>query len=194
MMGPTRRRTKTKRDLIVEVWENLDCESVGARELEEIQQAICARFGEGAVESPASIARTLADEGAILRHPEVMECDARWRERKFPELLFQEALDFQGLTESFASMKRLESLRIELDREGNHEELRRLTEAVQSSRENFLLLWKSPIVSATKRAEASEIAEWLGVWLKQPGIFADWIELRRRSGDFVERFPDAISV
>ena len=192
MMDATKRQTKTKRDLIVEVWESLDCESVGARELEEIRRAVSERFGTGAVESPASIARTLADKGAILRHPEVMECDARWREQNFPELVFQEVLNFDGLAESFASMKKLESLRIKLDRDSNHKGLRHLSEAVQSSRDDCLLVARSPIVEAGKRAEVSEIVEWLGVWLKQSEIFADWIELRKRSGDFVERFGGVV--
>jgi hypothetical protein len=188
-----RNQARTKRDLIIEVWESLDCESVGARELEEIQRAVSKKFGAGAVESPASIARTLADEGAALRHPEVMECDARWREQNSHELLFQETLNFDGLTESVASIQRLERLRMEFGHASNHEGLRRLTEAVQSSKEECRLLAKSPIVEAGKRAEASEIAQWLGVWLKQPEIFADWIELRKRSGEFVERFGDTFS-
>src|SRR6266446_7946862 len=87
---------RTKEDLIVEVWEQLDCDSVGAAELEQIQKAIRERFGEGAVDSPASIARLLADEGAILRHPEVLECDADWRVRAsaVSEL---PAVNFEGL-------------------------------------------------------------------------------------------------
>ena len=135
----------------------------------------------------------LADEGAALRHPEVMECDARWREQNSHELIFQETLNFDGLAESVGSIQRLERLRMEFDHASNHEGLRRLTEAVQSSKEECLLLAKSPIVEAERRAEASEVAEWLGVWLKQPEIFADWIELRKRSGDFVERFGDTFS-
>ena len=192
MMGPTRRQTKTKRDLIIDVWESLDSESVGARELAQIQRAVSERFGAGAVESPSSIARTLADGGAALRHPEVMECDARWREQNFPELVFQEVLNFDGLAESFASMKKLESLRIKLDRDSNHKGLLRLREAVQTSREDCLSVARSTIVEAGKRAEASEIVEWLGVWLKQPEIFADWIDLRKRSSDFVERFGGVV--
>ena len=74
-----RSKARTKAELIIEVWEHLDCESVGAKELEAIQRAVRDRFGAGAVASPASIARTLADEGAVLRHPEVIECDASWR-------------------------------------------------------------------------------------------------------------------
>ena len=72
-------KARTKRDLIIEVWERLDCETVGARELEAIAEAVRGRFGEGAEESPAIVARLLADEGAELRHAEVLEADARWR-------------------------------------------------------------------------------------------------------------------
>jgi hypothetical protein len=53
--------SRTKRDLIIEVWEALDCESVGTDELEQIQQVLRQRFGAGAVESPAAIARVVAD-------------------------------------------------------------------------------------------------------------------------------------
>ena len=68
-------QSRTKRDLIIEVWEALDCESVGARELEQIQRVLSETLGAGAIESPAAIARVVADEGAALRHPEVFECD-----------------------------------------------------------------------------------------------------------------------
>jgi len=86
-MKADRESRKTKRDLIIELWEALDCESVGARELEQIQNAVAEKFGEGAVDSPASIARVLADEGAVLRHPEVLDFDTKWRERNLSELI-----------------------------------------------------------------------------------------------------------
>src|SRR6266852_484964 len=75
-------RASTRRDLLIEVWEALDCESVGARELEQIQQVLHEKLGAGAIESPATIARVVADEGAALRHPEVFESDLKWREGK----------------------------------------------------------------------------------------------------------------
>ncbi|HVG28630.1 MAG TPA: hypothetical protein VM864_02820, partial [Pyrinomonadaceae bacterium] len=61
-------RARTKRELMIEVWEHLDCETVGAEELEKIVAAVRERFDGGAVESPAAVARLLADEGAELRH------------------------------------------------------------------------------------------------------------------------------
>src|SRR5437870_10289518 len=73
---------RTRHELTIEVWVGMGRAAVGENELREIQRAIAKRFGEGAVDSPAAIARLLADEGAELRHPEVIEFDARWREMK----------------------------------------------------------------------------------------------------------------
>ena len=55
---------RNKTDLVIEVWEKLDCESVGAKEILAIEEVVLDRFGRSAVESPMVIARILADEGA----------------------------------------------------------------------------------------------------------------------------------
>ena len=79
---------------MIEVWEHLDCETVGARELEAVADAVRERFGEGAVEGPAVVARLLADEGAELRHAEVLDADARWRTQDPYEAMFRNVLKF----------------------------------------------------------------------------------------------------
>jgi hypothetical protein len=192
-MGTTRRHTPTKRDLMIAVWESLDCESVGTDELQEIQRVTREKFGAGAVESPAAIAGTLSDEGAVLRHPEVLECDARWREQNLGEAMFQEALNFGDLAEGFASIQKLESWRSKLTFDSDEAGLRRLRAAARKIREDCLLVGRSEIVDEGKRVAAAEIAQWLGIWLKQPEIFADWLDLRKRSSDFVKRFGGVLS-
>ncbi|MBA3715634.1 MAG: hypothetical protein H0W76_24795, partial [Pyrinomonadaceae bacterium] len=87
-------KARTKRDLMIEVWEHLDCESVGAKELETIAAVVREQFGDGAIESPASVARLLADEGAELRHAEVLELDVRWRSNDPYEAMFRNVLKF----------------------------------------------------------------------------------------------------
>ena len=72
-------------DLIIEVWEALDCQSVGRAELERIEKELLEKFGTGVTQSPAAIARTLADEGAVLRHPEVFEWDSEWRKQRLAQ-------------------------------------------------------------------------------------------------------------
>src|ERR1041384_4405870 len=72
-------RKTTKRDVIVATWVALNRPNVGAKELRAVQTALRQQFGEANVASPAAIARVLADEGAHLKHPQVIEFDAHWR-------------------------------------------------------------------------------------------------------------------
>ena len=77
---------RSRRDIILETWMSLGRGPVSAKTVGKIQHALSERFGPGGMESPASIARLLADEGADLRHPDIIECDARWREAKLNEV------------------------------------------------------------------------------------------------------------
>jgi len=180
---------RTRDELIIEVWEALDCESVGARELEEIQQALRELFGEGALESPASIARAVADEGAVLRHPEVFDCDTKWRERLISETAPLQSLRFSNLAEASQSMRKLESWRRELAAQSEKQlELRRLQEFAIRTKQDLKLVMGSALVDPRSRGEAGEIIQWLTIWMLDPAIFEDWLDLRKRSSEFIERF------
>jgi len=180
---------RSKHDLIIEVWEALDCESVGARELEQIQQALREKFGEGALESPASIARTVADEGAVLRHPEVFECDRKWREDLISGLPF-ESLSFSSFPEATESIRKLESWRRNFAEEGKQVELHRLQEFAMKTKQDLQLVAGSRVVEAKRRIEAVEIGQWLTIWMQNPALFDDWHSLRQRSAEFIEKFRD----
>jgi len=187
---------------VIEVWEALDCESVGARELEQIQEALSERFGEGALASPAAIARMVADEGAVLRHPEVFECDLKWRERLLEKRVLRDALDFTNLDSAFESVVKIEEQRMRLEKTGEKgkgergrgasdtfAELKELREIVMAAREEVLLRARSKILDEEQRRQAKEISDWLGVWLRAPELFSDWLDLRRRSPEFRKKFP-----
>src|SRR5918993_396536 len=107
-MKATKWQARTRQELIIEVWEALDCESVGERELLAIQDELRRTVGAGAVKSPASIARVVADEGAVLRHPEVLNCDTQWRTRL--ALIPSQQLDFSSLPAAAASLKQIHEL------------------------------------------------------------------------------------
>jgi hypothetical protein len=189
-MGKQVWRARTKHDLMIEVWEHLDCETVGARELEAIAEAVRERFGEGAEESPAIVARLLADEGAELRHAEVLEMDARWRSADPYEAMFRNVLKFSNFEEAAASIKRLDNLRRQFARKKDKEGLRRVQETVLKGKQRAQMIARNASVNERKRAEKEEIAEWFTVWLRQPEIFEDWLHLRRRTKDFRARFGE----
>src|SRR5438093_701594 len=84
---------------------------------------------------PAAIARAVSDEGAVLRHPEVLECDASWREQNSGEAISPEVLNFGDLAESFASIQKLEGWRSKLVFDSDEPGLRRLRAVVRKIRE-----------------------------------------------------------
>jgi len=181
-------KSKTKRDLMIEVWEYLDCESVGEAEIRQISDVVKARFGEGAVEMPAVIARLLADEGAELRHAEVLRLDVEIRQVDPYQAMFRNVLKFADFDQARASIRRLDNLRKNFERKKDREGLRLVREKVQKGRNRALMIARNPAVEERKRFEKLEIAEWFSVWLRQPEIFEDWVELRQRSKDFRGKF------
>ena len=183
-------KSRTKRELMIEVWEHLDCESVGARELEAVTAAVRERFGDGAVESPTRVARLLADEGAELRHAEVLDLDVRWRTRDPYDAAFRNVLKFSTFEEAAASIRRLDNLRKQFGRNNDKAGLRRVQETVLKGKQRAQMIARNPSVNERKRAEKAEMAEWFTVWLNQPEIFEDWLALRLNSKDFRARFPE----
>ena len=188
MMKERKWKARTKRDLMIEVWEHLDCEAVGAQELEEIVRAVREEFGEGAVESPAAVARLLADEGAELRHAEVLELDAQYRAVDPYDAMFRNVLKFSDFKQAAASIRNLENLRKQFARTKDREGLRRVHETALKGKQRAQMISRNRNVDESKRTEKAEIAEWFTIWLQSPEIFNDWLDLRQRSADFQEKF------
>ncbi len=195
MMKKMSWQSRTKNDLIFEVWQHLGGQSVGARELKEIQNALNEQLGEGAVDSPAAIARVLADEGAELRHPEVVEYDASWREAKIQEIKGKETSELFDLENTWnlkkaaVWIKKLEEERKKLKAD-DRKRAKNLAGRAREEKERARLVATSSAFTPRQRAEAAEIAEWITIWLQQPGMFADWLALRQRSPEFREKLKE----
>jgi hypothetical protein len=156
---------RTRELLIIDAWKPLDKEVVGAAELESIRETIVERFGADA--SPASIARALADHGVPLGHPEILQADVRWREGNL--FFTPEDLTLETLEDATALMDKLESLE---PGEQLYQQVRQLKSELE-----LVPTWLG-----------QEVAQWLTIWLQTPEIFGEWLELRRSSAEFRERF------
>lgn len=179
---------RNKTDLIIEVWEKLDCESVGAEELLAIEQAVLGQFGKSAVDSPMVVARLLANEGAVLRHSEIMELYVeRYSDRPY-DPAFRNVLNIADFDAALASIKRLENLRRKFLAEGDKKGLRLIREKGQQGRKDALKLAESEKLETVDRQKNAEIAEWLTLWMQSPEMFEAWIALRRSSVDFDNKF------
>ena len=169
-----------RNEYIIDVWERMEKDVAGASELSVIQEAVLERFGTPV--SPAAVARTLADHGVRLGHPQILEADLRWRERT--SLFTPDDLTFGTLYGATLLMDKIEDLRQQF--EFDQSALEHLRQSV------FQLKNELEIVAASRKSAnnelAAEVAQWLTVWLQNPPIFTDWLALRRNTPDFQERF------
>ena len=173
---------RTNELLVIELWKPLKKEVVGASELEFIQESSEKRFGTGV--SPATIARALADHGALLRHPDILATDMRWREHNL--LLTAEDLTFGTLAAATALIEKLELLREQF--EGDTARLEHLRQSVLQVKNELELLAASE--KCGNRKLAGEVAQWLTVWLQTPQIFREWLSLRCATAEFRQDFQD----
>ncbi len=180
-----------RRAAVVELWMQLGKPRVDARLLEIIQ----ARLAE-AIENhglgPAAVARMLADEGAELKHPEIIEIDAEWREArietKAKELVRLSSPQVMTLVTAEKFIDELEQMRKQFDLNEDRPALAQLRTIGSDSRRLAESIARNRLAEQTVRDEQAEIAEWLKVWLQTPALFKDWLELRRRSDEFRARF------
>ena len=180
--------SRTKIDLVIEVWEKLDCESVGAREIEAIREAVGARFGLSAVESPMRIARILADEGAALRHSEIMALWVKSFDSVPYEAEFRNLIDVTNLARTRRTLRNIENLRRKFVATGDSEGIRLLREDALAAKKKVSAAALDSKLNASEKAMNNEIAEWLTIWLGSPDIFENWFRLRRNSADFKKTF------
>ncbi|HMT08291.1 MAG TPA: hypothetical protein PKA82_09820 [Pyrinomonadaceae bacterium] len=178
----------TKDELAIEVWEKLDCESVGEAEIESIQTAIAGRFGESAVDSPMKIARLLADEGAVLRHPEILRTYVRQQLPSTPERELRDQIDISGLPRALASIRLLETERQNRRLTGDTAGQKQLREIALEAKRRVNEKIASQTVDPDKRAVNIEITEWLSHWIQTPALFESWVAMRIESRDFIARF------
>lgn len=63
-----------------------------------------------------------------------------------------------------------------------------LIRAARRAREKSSLVARNSRVNPRLRAQWEEIAQWFVVWLQNPELFANWLELRKMSPEFRARF------
>jgi hypothetical protein len=172
----------TRDEFVINVWQRIAKDVVGVADLDLIGDAVIKSLGIRM--SPASIARVVADHGARLCHSEILQADARWRERHVFEFFAPDEFACDNLRAASTLIEKIEHLRREFA--SDEASLERLRQAVLRLKTELELQGASKKV--TNRHFASEVAQWLTVWLQNPQIFAEWLELRRATAEFQQRF------
>ena len=181
------------RELIVQFWLERGRPPIDAQFLEDVQSEL-ESFADVAM-SPASVARQLADEGAELRHPQIIESDVQWRQAFLKNRVDKFAAVEQlssgarlNIEEAGLLIGKMEKLRQEFEGDDDDTRLNELRTIAADARQRAETMGTNRKLDEKVRREQSEIAEWLKVWLQTPALFENWLQLRRRSEEFREKF------
>ena len=172
---------------MIEVWEKLDCENVGAKEIIAIEIAVREVFGVAAVDSPMMIARRLADEGAELRHSEIMKL---WLERNQDTVydgVLRNILKLNSFEHTLSTIRDLDRARNKFLADDDKTGVRLVRETALRGKQEIRAAAEKTRTPETAERNL-EIAEWLTLWLQSPEVFDNWVRLRIRSKDFIAKF------
>lgn len=95
------------------------------------------------------------------------------------------AQPYAGIRQSsFAELENdlREMLQIYQDRlaAGDRQGARYCRRQVIAAKDRARFVAQSPKTTPGKKAQKEEMAQWLLVWLENPGVFPDWVEIRKR--------------
>jgi len=183
-------KSRTKIDLIIEVWEKLDCENVGAVEIEAIETVVADQYGASAVDSPMVIARLLADEGAQLRHSEIMKLYLERASDRPYDAAIRNIIKIYDLKSAASSLRSLENLRQKYVVENDKDGLRLVSETALGGKRTASENSERNDLDEAARQMNAEIVQWFTIWLQTPEVFESWHDLRLRSPEFVKIFGD----
>ncbi len=178
----TRAAQPTKKRLILEIARELRAPRFTPAEVEQIRRQLIARLGAAGKTSADYIAGVLETAGLRVVWSTRADTEGRYEEE------FHDLLHFANLEEAEMCLVRLDELLRKFRAEGERGAAERVLEVARLGRRRAEMIARNPKVDAHKRAEKEEILQWFKIWLDTPDAFFDWLELRKQSTDFQQRF------
>jgi len=178
-------RRKSKRELVLDIYDDEAMGEVTAREIAIINQALIEEYGAGGAMTPAEIARILHDEELPVRFDQIFRMMTTTEKY---ENIFAHFLENADLVEAENSIREIDALYRRFKKAGDGAGVRFAFEAARTARSNAIELSQLSQLRAEDRREQSEIAQWFSVWLQTPDLFTEWMELRKASAEFKNLF------
>lgn len=172
-----------KKEMILAAAQQLGKPVYTPAEIEQIRRKLIAEYGEAGKTSADYIEDVLLGGGMRVVMSARTDTQGRYEEE------FQDLLHFSTLEEAEMCLVRLDELLRKFSAEGERSAAARVREIAQLGRRRAEMIARNRKVSAVKREEKEEVARWFAVWLEQPDAFFDWLEVRKLSQEFQNRFP-----
>jgi hypothetical protein len=177
----------TKKKVILEIARELSVTRFTPAEVEQIRRQLVARLGASGKTSAEYIAGVLETAGMHIVRSTKADTQGQYEEE------FQDLLHFATLADAEMCIMRLDEL-FRKFREGNEPAaMERVLEVARLGRRRAEMIARNHKVEPEKRAEKQEIMQWFKIWLETPAAFFDWLEARKATPDFQNRFAKSAS-
>jgi hypothetical protein len=171
-----------KKAAILEIARALEVARFTPAEVEQIRRQLITRLGAAGQTPPEQIASVLKEAGLRVVWSTHADAENLYEEE------FRDLLHFATLDEAEMCLVRLDELLRKFQAEGERAAAGRVLEVARLGRRRAEMIARNHRVDPAKRAEKEEIMNWFRVWLETPGAFFDWLELRKQSPEFQQRF------
>ncbi|MFY9225680.1 MAG: hypothetical protein WAQ98_23585 [Blastocatellia bacterium] len=174
---------KTKKQLILEIFEQEGFSELNDEAIALVNSRLIETYGIGGKTSAAYIAEILIKAGKTVHYEEQLNITAESEN----QILLQK-LNFDTLADAEQSLLTLTNLLAEFQQIEDREAIWQCQDFVKRARLRAQLIASNPTIPNEKRLIKSEIEFWFEIWLTNPDIFTDWLELRKSSPDFFNKF------
>ena len=175
----------TKKAMILRAAAAIGAEKWTAAEIDQLRRKLLAEHGaEGKTGSDyiADVLQSAGWKGVLTAQEEP--------EDQFEEE-FEDLLHFKTLGDAEVSLMRLDELLRRFKAHGENAAAERVMEVGRLGKRRAEMISRNHKVEARKRAEKEEIASWFRIWLENPDAFFDWLDVRKQTPEFREKFPGA---
>jgi hypothetical protein len=172
----------SKKDLILGAARELGLQKWTTAELDQLRRKLIADYHEAGKTTNDYIIEVLKGAGWKVQITEREEAEERFEEE------FEDILHFKTLQDAEVSITHLDELLRRFRAHGEKAAVARVLETARLGKRRAEMISRNRKVESHKRAEKKEIAEWFRIWLETPDAFFDWLELRKSSPEFLEKF------
>ncbi len=176
---------ETKRAMILRAAAAIGAERWTPAEIDQLRRKLLADHGSEGKTSSDYIADVLESAGWKVVLTQQEEAEDQFEEE------FEDLLHFKTLGDAEVSLMRLDELLRRFKAHGEKAAADRVMEIARLGKRRAEMIARNHKVEAQKRVEKEEIAGWFRIWLENPDAFFDWLDVRKQSPDFHEKFPKA---
>ena len=176
--------SKTKKKLILEAARAIGAQKWTPAEIDQLRRKLLADHGEAGKTGNDYIADVLKTMGWKVQLTEREEAEERFEEE------FADILHFKTLPDAEVSLTRLDELMRRFRAHGEETAVQRVLEIARLGKRRAEMISHNRKVEPRKREEKKEIAEWFRIWLETPDAFFDWLDVRKATPEFREKFGE----